>query len=406
MKFFLYALKNVLRNSRRTLNAGLIIIFGVISLLTSIGFIDFSFEGLREQTIRNNLGHIQVFNESDSLDDDKTALQKGIVNHDSLIKKINTVSNIRFSMKRLMFEGLISNGDKTEIFMGKGVQPLLEQKLNSYFVQVIDGVNLGNDLDSEEKEVIIGEGLAKSLKIKSNEYVTILAMTENGTQNAIDLKVVGIVSTGIQDFDRRLLIVDYTSAAFLLETEKVTSIIVVLDETSMTDEVINKLKTSFNGYLFKTWEEMAPFYKSVVNLYMGAFGVLGFIILFIVFITITNTMSITVMERVQEIGVLMALGTSRRIILRNFIYEGIIIGFLFTIIGLLLGVLTIMIINNLGIQVPAPPGQSSGYPLHINILLDAIIWIGLSMPLICLLSSLLPAYKASSKNIIEALNHN
>jgi putative ABC transport system permease protein len=139
---------------------------------------------------------------------------------------------------------------------------------------------------------------------------------------------------------------------------------------------------------------------------MGAFGVLGFIILFIVFITITNTMSITVMERVQEIGVLMALGTSRRIILRNFIYEGIIIGFLFTIIGLLLGVLTIMIINNLGIQVPAPPGQSSGYPLHINILLDAIIWIGLSMPLICLLSSLLPAYKASSKNIIEALNHN
>ena len=126
----------------------------------------------------------------------------------------------------------------------------------------------------------------------------------------------------------------------------------------------------------------------------------------IIVLGITNTMMMTVMERTGEIGTSMALGAKRVQILRRFIAEGMIIGVLGGIAGVLVGLALAAAISKIGIPMPPPPGATRGYsaailvtwPLVVNALVLAVVTT--------LVAGLYPAFKASRMNIVDALRRN
>lgn len=290
-KFLKLAVKNVTRNMRRTMITGLIMAFGCISLILAGGFMRYSFWGLGENAIRGEHGHLQVFNPEFLMSEEDQPLQFGISNADSLINVINTVSEVRFAMPRISFMGLISNGDKSLAFIGQAVKPDKEQQLSESRIRMDAGNHLGEQVsEQEEDEVILASGLAKALKAKVGDYLTIMVTTTSGALNAVDVKLVGIFSTGIPELDARLLNVKLTTAKNLLVTDRVTNIVVVLNETELTDIAASKVAKLLPDFSVKKWYELATFYQAVVKLYNTIFGFMGILIFIVVLLASSNTM--------------------------------------------------------------------------------------------------------------------
>jgi len=402
--FWKLAFKNVFRNRRRTIITMSIIVFGIVSLFFTYGFIDYSFHGLRESTIRQGVGHIQVFHPEYNTKNEDRMLQYGIENADSIAQLINMDDDVRFAMKRIEFNGLISNGDKSEIFLGRGIEPKLEEKLSSVFVKMKEGKLLSQN-STGEFQIIIGYKLAEKLNAKIGDYLTMLSSTTYGAQNAIDVKLVGTFSMGVPQYDSRMIMVDLSAAQALIDTEKVTKLVVVLNETEQSQEKLSAFKSLLPGYDLKDWEELATFYQSVVNLYSSAFGLLTVIIVFIVILAVVNTTVMSITERTKEIGTLLAIGTSQKQVLKNFVYESIIIGVLGVSVALCVGLVLIGIVNMAEFMMPPPPGSTSGYPITIHIVPDMWLKISILTVVVSIVSSLTPAYKASKINIVDSLGH-
>lgn len=406
LKFLTFAFKNVSRNMRRTLITGLIMVFGSIALILAGGFIKYSFWGLSENAIRGQYGHLQVFNPTFLKKEEDTPLQFGISKSDSLIKIIQTLEEVRFAMPRIKFNGLISNGDKSLIFMGRAVMPEKEQKLATFSQQMEKGHHLGEDIfEHEEDEVILAKGLAKSLKTEIGEYLTLLTMTTAGALNAIDVKVVGIFSTGVPEMDARFLSVKLATAQRLLHSDRVSNIVVVLNDTKATDIAGEKLSKFLKDFSIKKWYDLALFYRAVVHLYNSIFVFLGVLIFIVVLLAVSNTMMMSFFERTKEIGTLMAVGTSSKRVLTNFLLEGLVIGLLAGTAGLVLGLILSFMINHAGIMMPPPPGSTSGYPLNVHYVLEVYLGTFIFMVTTAVLSTLVPAFRASRMKIVDALGH-
>ena len=406
IKFMKLATKNVFRNRRRTIITGLVIVFGATALILAGGFIAFTFRGLSESTIHGQLGHIQICNRAFFQREEEKPLELGLENVQELKQKILSLNNVRFAMARIEFMGLISNGDKSVAFLGRGVEPDKELKLSDFTLDMDHGKFLGETPENKlENEVILAKGLAKSLKAKIGDYLTLMTTTSKGALNAMDIKVAGIYSTGIPEYDERALMINLQAAQQLLCTSKVSKLVVVLDETEKTEIVAAAIEKLLPEIRTKRWFDLATFYNAVVHLYNAIFGFLGFIIFVIVVLSGSNTMMMSIFERTKEIGTQLAVGTSRARLLMNFLYEGLIIGMLGSLIGLLTAFVVGTIINYAGVTMPPPPGSTRGYPLIIDHVLLLYIGVFILMTLTTVVSTIIPALKASRLKIVDALGH-
>ena len=105
----------------------------------------------------------------------------------------------------------------------------------------------GRDLDTKssgEVEALIGAGVAKSMNVKVGDGLTLLAVTSDGALNGIDVQIVGIVNTGFKEMDDRYLRITLPSAQRLLQSDRVTNLVVGLDDTENTDVVCSRARSA------------------------------------------------------------------------------------------------------------------------------------------------------------------
>ena len=405
-KFIKLATKNVFRNRRRTIITGLVLVFGATALILAGGFVSSSFRGLRESTIRGQLGHIQIYHKDFFDREEEKPLALGLDEVDTLKAKVLSQAHVRFTMARVEFMGLLSNGEKSAVFIGRGIEPEQELLLAANSLPVETGSFLGKDtLNQQDAEVLVARGLAKSLKAKVGDYLTLMTTTSTGALNAMDVKVVGTYATGVPEYDERALMVDLRTAQQLLVSKKVSKLIVVLDETSYTQQVASALGAALPGTAIRRWDELATFYKAVVQLYSAIFAFLGVIIFIIVVLSSSNTMLMSILERTREIGTQLAVGTSRLRLLGIFLYEGLMIGVFGGLLGLLIGAGFAELIDHAGLRMPPPPGGTNGYPLFVDLVPGVFVGVFLLIVATTVISTILPALRASRMKIVDALGH-
>ena len=130
------------------------------------------------------------------------------------------------------------------------------------------------------------------------------------------------------------------------------------------------------------------------------------IIALIIILTISNTQTMSVLERTTEIGTIMAIGFRRSQVLRMFIIEGILIGIFGGIVGITLGYGIAETLSFIGIPMPPPPGMETGFTAQINVtFLLAMDALALAF-VTTLIASIMPAWKASRMNIVDSLRCN
>lgn len=406
MKTLSLAFRNILRNKRRTLLTLSAIISGVCSIIIFGGFIEFTFHGMRESTIRTQLGHLQIYQ--------RGYIEQGVANPAKfLIHEPNKVEQaladfpeILATTQRLTLSGLISNGNRTLNAKVTGVVPEREADFSA-FETLIGGQQLDEDTPNGG---VIGKELANALQAKLGDYLIIMTNTLDGAINAIEFQVVGIAQTGSQEFDSVFVKLPLPVVQQALETAAVEKVMLLLHDTQQLDAVIHRLPAALQqtglSLEYRSWDEMAGFYHKVVGMYRGLFNVIQVIIAVIVLFSIINTMTMAVYERIREIGTLRAIGTSRFGIMQLFITEGFLLGVVGGLLGLLIAAVVAFLINlSGGIDIPPPPGMSRGYVSFILLVPSVMLYAFVLTVVVAVCSSILPAWRAGRVKVVEALAH-
>ncbi|MFH2131061.1 MAG: FtsX-like permease family protein [bacterium] len=399
------AFLNVLRNRRRSVITILAIVFGSVSLIVFGGFVESMYDGLRESMIRSQLGHLQVykkgFSEFGSVEPEKYLLSAETTRQ--IMDIVETHPGVEIVTSRLNFSGLLSNGKSSVGVFGVGMDADKEALMNSS-VKIV----AGDDLFTEDLEsALIGEGLAQSLSIRVGDWMTLLASTADGAVNAVDIKVAGIISTGMKEIDDRVIRANRLHIQNLMVTDRLTRVIVLLEKTETTTAAKLSLEKAFAAHHLdveiRTWSDLAGYYHKVVRMFTSVFGFIKIIVVVIVILGIANTMMMAVMERTSEIGTIRALGNTRSEILALFLSEAVFLGIMGGLCGIMLGVLAARGITAADLMMPPPPGGTEGFPIRIMVVPD-LLWesIGLGI-LASVISSIYPSLKASRLKIVDAL---
>jgi putative ABC transport system permease protein len=394
------AFRNIFRNRRRSAITLVVIVFGAVGLILFGGYKARTFVGLRESTIRNRLGHLQIYRRGFAHAEAQKPLQFGLENPDALRREVERDPRVSMTAAQITLMGLVSNGEKSETFMAAAVEPDKDRQMAA------QRITAGTDLPPNESDaVILGRGLAASMHAKPGDYLTLMSTTTTGSLNAIDVRVAGIFMSGIKEYDDRAVKMPLAGAQTLLQTKKVERLIVMLRNTDDTAAVHASLAHTLRGVEFKEWSELASFYHQVVLLYNGIFGFLGIVVFAIVIFSVANTILMSVFERTREIGTLMAIGTPRGTVWRMFLLEGVFVGLLGGALGLAAGALAAFAINHMNLMLPPPPGYTVGYALRVLLQAPTLITAFLISLVTATLSSIVPAWKASRLVIIDALGH-
>ncbi|KHT47671.1 ABC transporter permease [Vibrio sinaloensis] len=407
------AFLNLQRNRRRSVLSILIIAIAVFALTAAGGFGLYTYESLKESTARET-GHITISQPNYFEMDEEMPLENGLADSATISKALIANKAIRGIQPRIEFNGLISNGSKSTIFVGSGVNDR-EFDMKGPFLDIRQGKTLSNvnspRYDESEPEVMLGVDLAKNLKVSVGDWVTLLATTSDGALNAFDFKVRGIFSTGVPELDKRQLYLHILSAQDLLASDRVSTLSVFLFDTQKTQTVQNWIDTTLSNIdlaqdiELTPWQDRAFFYSKVKDLYDRIFGIMGAVMALVVFVALFNTMTMSVTERTREIGTLSALGTYPSEIVSGFVKEAGLLALIGSVVGGLLSALAALFLMVVDVQMPPPPGRTDGYPLTIYFSLELVLACTLGVALICTVAAWLSARKGVNKPITEALTY-
>lgn len=397
-----FALLNTLRNRRRSLVTVSIAALGTAGILLAGGFALYTYEALAEAAARDS-GHLVMAKPDQFTKDEEVPLQHGLDNATDLKAQLMIDPAVRAVLPRVEFSGLISNGDKSTVMIGVGVEPDSEFSIKGPFLTIKAGDVLATG--SKEPEVMLGEALARNLKATPGSSLTLLASTTEGALNALDVRVKAVFSTGMPEVDKRLVYTDIATAQKLLNTQKVSSLGVFLSRMDLTFSTQARLAGANPKLTVQTWQDQAFFYKSVRDLYNRIFGALGLIIGVIVVFVVTNAMSMAIIERTREIGTLRALGTLPGQLLRTLSLEGMVLGGVGALAGSAMALAVSVFLLVVPVEMPPPPGRSVGYPLNVTI--DPLLYLATiaTMVALTMLASAWVARKTVNMPVVDALAH-
>jgi putative ABC transport system permease protein len=404
------AFRNLLKNRRRSLVTLIAISVGFASVSLFRGYADSTFQGLRESAIRGEgLGHLTIYKEG--------WLEKGSIdpkNHMFSREEINKIidiveddADVVLATPKIDVAGLVTNGYISTIFMATGLVPQDDVSIKGAMASFrpINGKALN---DKVPYGIEMAEGLAARLDLKPGMDAVVMASTIDGQMNALDAQIMGIYDTGTSATNDKFLRLPFMFAQSLYETEKADRIVVLLVDWKKTQPVRSRLYNNLSqaglNCEIKTWKELSQFFKNVKGMYDMIFLFIFFIVLVIVVMSIVNTMGMSVLERTKEIGTLRALGLKRRGVGLLFAIEGAVIGFIGSIFGIFLNIISWAIIR--GVEPTyIPPGLSSPVPLVVNLIPTFLFILIIFLVSLSLLAAIIPARHAAKKNVVDALGH-
>ncbi|HAZ60740.1 MAG TPA: ABC transporter permease [Gammaproteobacteria bacterium] len=397
------ALRNLFRQGTRTLLTLFAVIFGVTGLILGGGFIEGVLSQLREGTIHSQLGHLQIARDGYAALGRREPFDYLMPDPAAIAAVPEGWPGVLETLTRLSFTALANNGRADLPVLAEGVQPDREVRLGS-FITIVDGRHLRDD---DAHGVVLGKGVARFLKLAPGDPLTLIATTPDGAVNSLEFRVVGIFQSFSRDYDDRALRIPLAAAQELLVSSGAHVVVLSLADTALTEPIAARLAASLPaGHEVKRWHELADFYQKTEALYRQQFGVLQFIVLIMVLLSVANSVNMAIFERTGEFGTLLALGQRRGAVFRLIMLEYVLLGAFGALVGLALGILAAIGITALEIPMPPQPGSDVSYNAVVSLIPGVLIQAFLVGWLACVVAAFLPGRRASKLPVVEALRAN
>ena len=400
---FQIAWRNIWRNKSRSLVVISSIIIGVWAGIFILSFAWGLYKNNIDESVYRQLSHIQIHHPNFSEDNDSKFT---ISNTDEIVKKLQSDNRIASVSYRVITTGMITSPTTASGVKIYGINPASEVtqiRLNEY-------VREGTYFDSgKENEILIGEKLAKKLKVKLKSKVV---LTFTNTESEIisgAFRIGGIYRSKNISLDEVNVYVQQKHLQELLELKLTESneIAILVNNEKQLDTIKNFSIGVVPQGKIEDWKALSP----ELNIIIESFNLYTYIISGIILLALTfgiiNTMLMSVLERIRELGMLMAIGLNKRKIFIMIMLETIYLTLIGTPIGLLIGWLTVTTLGKTGINLSMfSEGLASyGFSSIIYPALDQDKYvIIITMCLVtAILSAIYPAYKALQLNPSEAI---
>ncbi len=449
-KQLVLATKNLGRNRRRNLATASAIVLGYAGLVLLSGFVTRIEKFFRATSVYlNHVGTLSVYR-PDAVEKHLLQPKKYTLNPDEQIK-IRQIVSEQFPQAEALsatLEGfaLIGNGCRTWPVKILGIDPTTEKKITAhpsvraYSSEILEsrkGTGLWQHTDITP--IIVTQKVARNLgksKIRSaqagvtemsqksppncsendaaaiidqDSNVQLAARTFRNDFSAIDAEIVGHYSSGLELLEESTAVVPLEALQRLYETDGVTNITIFLPWDELPEPAAVKLRKALSdaGLNLEVhhYRELSvnPFYAGFMNLIyvMSAFFLA--LAVSVVTLTVSDSMTMSVLERSREMGTLRALGFRQKDITRIFALEGFILSLLCLPIGFIIAYITRTLVNTNQVLFEVP-GVSTQLKITLMIVPVHCLWIGLLLVMVSTGAGWLTSYKTSRQRVVSLLN--
>jgi ABC-type lipoprotein release transport system permease subunit len=404
------AWRNVFRNKRRTILNVIAVSIGIIMVIIGLGWMRGYQTGIFNSMINFETGHIQVLNKDYLAQERRLPLDLNVKRAAELRTLLLNDKRIEEAAPRINFMLTLGFKGKSRALLARAIDPLPESRVTILRTLVTSG----SYLDSGPG-LLVGKPLAEKYGLRAGDSVSITAQTrfsseENAQENFEYLKVVGIFFSGYPAIDENIVYIDFdTASRFLLMHDEATKLVLRVkpgyDPAAVLPDVQARLAGTVDGVY--PWERFAQVVVSAVAADGSSFGFIFLVIYVLIVIGIRNSMSMSVEERVAEVGTLRAVGMKRRTIMLMFLAESAFIAGIGIAASLIVGGAIAWFLQNVGFDfgaflpanIPIPFGSKFTADFRAYDFILAILFGCLT----AVLSGLAPARRAARLAIARAM---
>jgi lipoprotein-releasing system permease protein len=428
MQFELFVAARYLRAKRRQAVIGIITLISIVGVAAGVASLVIALainNGFRQDLqdrLLGSMSHVNLLRvESD-----------GIRNWEGLLQRLDREPHVVAGAPAMYEQVLISRGAHAQGAVLKGIVPSYERKVSDILDSVKSGSAAPLDPNSAEKTVtppddesnplstritaalppiLLGQDMANSLGAQVGSLVTVTSPQGELTPFGIvpkyaRFKVVGIFSSGFFDSDNTWGFIRLVDAQKLFDLGDLISVLEFkVDDIYKADQIGRQLeKAAGKGFMATNWmEQNRALFRALRLERLVTFITIGLIV-FVAALNILISLIMMVMEKTRDIAVLVSMGAKKRQVRRIFMYQGLLIGGIGTVIGLVLGYGISFFAGYYRLFSLSAEVYSIDYvpfaPRLLDGLLVACIAIGISF-----VATLYPSWSAASVLPAEALRY-
>lgn len=397
------AWRNVWRNKGRSLVVIGAMVIGIWALASAAGFMQSFLTSYIESSIRHETSNGQVHHPEFTQDYD---IKYDIKDYQSVLTFLKQTAAVESVTMRSLVNGMISSSRQATGVKIIGINPEEEAKVTELNILINDGAYFKG---ISSNPVLIGDKLAEKLKVKVKSKVVLTFQDIEGNITAGSFRVAGILKASSVAISE--------SSAFVLKSDlnRLLNIGDNVHEIAYTtvagtdDEALaKKIQANFAKDKVESWKEISPVLVFIEQMMASTLKILIIIIMSALAFGIVNTMLMAVLERIKELGMLMALGMKRTKVFLMIMFETIYLSTVGGPVGLLIGYITISYLGNTGIDLTdySEGLEAIGYNSILYPVLQPKDYLQIVIGVIvtAFLASIYPAWKAIKLKPIDALH--
>jgi len=340
----------------------------------------------------------------------------GLANWESVSEKLSGQAHVLGVAPMVSSQGLLSRGESMRGVALRGVAPELEGKVSDLPKQFVAGSM--NDLKPGQFGVVLGAQLAGTLGVRIGDRVSLLVpegdLTPAGMMPRMRaLQVVGIIDSGHYEYDSTLTIMHWQDAAALLRMSDPTGLRVKVDDMQRAPEIAVKLAQVVPQALWVSdWSRSNRNWFAAVQTEKKMMFIILTLIIAVAAFNLVSTLVMTVTDKQADIAILRTMGASAGLVQRIFLVQGLAIGLLGSLSGVVFGLLIAL---NIDVIVPfiealfrvqfLPRDIYFISQLPSDVRFDDVLTVGVMAFVLSILATIYPSRRAAQVKPAEALRY-
>lgn len=401
MMMLLLAWKNIWRNKKRSFIILAATAVGLAAGIFSVGLMTGMYDSMVDSAINRGLGNIQMHTMAYKRDQ---LIKQYFPNLDSLLHAVQTHPDVRSYSTHSIVEGMVSSATIASGAAIIAINPETEKTVTAVSKSLIEGTYL-----DKPNSIVIGKKLADKLKVKLRSRIVLSFAGMDGNIIYSAFRISGIFRTDASTFDAMNIFIKQEDLAGLLGNEvPIHEIIIRTHNPLILEQTKKELQRKvYQSILVESWRDISPEMKLTADITDITNMIFLGLILFALLFGLTNTLLMSVLDRVRDFGVLLAVGMYRRRLFSMIILESLMLSFTGGVVGVLMGWIGVQYFNTQGIDLSVVSDGLSAYgiPSMLYPYIRTSVYYSLTIMMIAtsIFAALYPAIKAVRLKPVEAI---
>ena len=399
------AWRSIWRSKVRSSVVILAIAFGLLGGLFSSAWMNGMANQRVQDTFELETGHIQIHHPDFPENEDVKYTMSGM---NDLLTRLRGDDRVKAVTQRIKVVGMAATANKNMGVKIHGIDPDTEKSVFALFKKV--DTSSGNFFAEDKRnQIVISKALAKELKAKVKSKIVLTFQDFNGEITGAAFKVVGLYKTDNTPWDKMHVFVRNRDLRRVLEVpeDQAHEIVIRIEDFENAPQISKDLAKNLPGLLVQDWAELSPYVRLMSGYMDTMMALFMIIILGALGFGIVNTMLMVVLERTRELGMLMAIGMTRKRVFLMILFETVFLALVGAVVGEILSVLVIEHFGRAGIDLSnyAEGMEAVGYSAMTYPMLEPYRYVQITILVVitAIIASIYPALKALKLEPAEAI---